>query len=128
MTLLWIAIAGAVGCCARYITQNMAVAWLGTSLPYGTLVVNAAGSLLMGFLMVLSLDTQLIPDELRVALSVGFLGGFTTYSTFNLDTLEYFQSGAISKGLTYFALMTLVCMLSGAAGIALAKMLLSLRS
>lgn len=84
-SLLWVAAGGALGSVARYLSMVMLGAWIGTGLPWGTLFVNILGSAIMGILAELgALAWQPSPD-LRVFLTVGILGGFTTFSTFSLD-------------------------------------------
>jgi len=68
--------------------------WLGTGFPYGTFAVNVLGSLLLSVLMFVGTETTVLGPTLRVALTTGVMGGFTTYSTFNYETLGYLQEGA----------------------------------
>ena len=81
--LLWICLGGAVGTGARYLLSGWLLRWLGPAFPYGTLAVNVLGSFLMGVLMHLALSTGSFSPTLRLTLTTGVLGGFTTYSTFN---------------------------------------------
>ncbi|HSV28013.1 MAG TPA: fluoride efflux transporter CrcB [Candidatus Omnitrophota bacterium] len=83
--LLWVAAGGALGSVARYLSMVALGAWAGTGFPWGTLFVNIVGSAVMGVLAELgALAWQPSPD-LKVFLTVGILGGFTTFSTFSLD-------------------------------------------
>lgn len=93
MNLLWVALGGAVGAVGRYGVGLLAVRWWGTALPLGTVVVNLAGSFLIGLAVPLVLGKSGAPEPLRLALAVGFLGSFTTFSTFSLDTLALFEAG-----------------------------------
>ena len=85
--LLWIAGGGAVGAVARYLVGGMAMRCLGPTFPWGTLCVNATGSLLIGFLAAAFEDMPASPNA-RLCLLTGLLGAFTTFSTFSLETVE----------------------------------------
>mgnify|MGYP000506918115 CR=1 FL=1 len=95
----------------------------GKTLPYGTLAVNVIGSLLLGLIMEGSLRSTLLSPELRFGLTVGFMGGFTTFSTFSLESLTLLQQGRITAFLTYIALSLIGCMLATALGMILTKQL-----
>lgn len=83
--LLAVAAGGAVGSVARYLSMTAVGHWLGTGFPIATLAVNVAGSLVMGMLVEASALAWSPSPELRALLTVGVLGGFTTFSTFSLD-------------------------------------------
>ena len=91
---LWICLGGAVGTGARYLLSGWALQALGPAFPYGTLTVNLLGSFLIAFLMVVGVETTLLPPALRLVLATGVMGGFTTYSAFSYETLKYLQEGA----------------------------------
>jgi CrcB protein len=119
--LLLVCLGGAVGSGLRYLVSGWTLQILGTTFPWGTLVVNATGSFLLGLIMQLSLDTSIMSPELRIALTTGVLGGFTTYSTFNYESLRLAQEGdwlwaAANIGATVFG-----CLLAGIGGILLAR-------
>lgn len=98
---------GAVGSAARYLTGRMMLGLLGPGYPWGTLTVNLAGGLLMG-LLVGSLARLSVPGEnWRLLLGIGVLGGFTTFSSFALDTVTMIERGALGLALGY-ALVSLV--------------------
>ncbi len=98
MTLyLAIAIGGALGAVCRYWVSTSTYAWLGAGFPYGTLMVNVSGSFAMGFMVIMLSDRLAIPEELKLALLVGFLGSYTTFSAFALDSLNSLQNGAVIK-------------------------------
>jgi CrcB protein len=105
MNTLWVGLGGALGSIARYHVGRLAAA-RAPSFPWGTLLVNLAGSLLMGFLLALALRGR-VSEEVRLALGVGVLGGFTTYSSFNAETLALAQAGAWTRAAAYVA-VTLV--------------------
>jgi CrcB protein len=91
-----LALAGAAGTLGRWALSGWAYRLLGERFAYGTLAVNVLGCLLLGLLMHLSLVSDLVPEGWRVALGVGFLGAFTTFSTFGYETLSYAEQGAWS--------------------------------
>ncbi|HKF45085.1 MAG TPA: fluoride efflux transporter CrcB [Thermoanaerobaculia bacterium] len=119
--LFWICVGGAAGTAARYFLGGWLLGLLGTSFPWGTLAVNLLGSILVGAVMHVSLATDLIGPTLRLALTTGFLGGFTTYSAFNYETVRYLRDGAYYLGVLNFGVMSLACLLGGFLGVALAQ-------
>lgn len=118
---LWICLGGAAGTGARYALSGWILAAIGTGFPYGTLAVNLIGSFLVGAVVHVALATNSIAPTLRLALTTGFLGGFTTYSTFNYETLQYFQEKAWLLGFANIAVTVVSCLLAGAAGLVLAR-------
>ena len=92
--VLLVAGAGALGSLSRYALSGAVYAALGQNFAYGTLVVNVVGSFLLGLLMQLGLNTDLIPPHLRTAIAIGFIGAFTTFSTFTYETVQFIQDGA----------------------------------
>jgi CrcB protein len=112
---LWICLGGAAGTGARYLMSGW-VQRLGGTFPYGTLAVNVLGSFLLGVIMRVALTTELLSPTPRLALTVGVLGGFTTYSTFNYETLQYFQDGAWLFAFLNILTTVLGCLIAGAIG------------
>jgi CrcB protein len=96
----------------------------GTGFPYGTLAVNLIGSFLIGVVMHLGLQTEMFTPMTRIVLTTGFIGGFTTYSTFNFETLRYLQDGAWGLGALNIVLTLLGCLVAGLAGWAAGRMLI----
>ena len=117
---LLICLGGAVGTGARYLTALWASSAFGLAFPFGTLIVNVGGSFVLGFLMGL---TPLFSADVRLMLTTGVMGGFTTYSTFNYETTNYFREGAWLMGATNVAATLVGCFVAGLAGIALARMM-----
>lgn len=92
--ILAIACCGALGCVSRYLMASLVNRLAGPSFPYGTLAVNVIGAFLIGLIMDLSLRTTVSP-VLRLALTTGFLGGFTTFSTFSYETFRLLEEGEL---------------------------------
>jgi CrcB protein len=118
---LWICAGGAVGTGARYLLSGWTLLLLGTAFPWGTLAVNVLGSFLVSALMHVALATKLIAPTLRLALTSGVLGGFTTYSTFNYETLGHLREGAWRLGLVNVIATVLLCLAAGVAGLVFAR-------
>src|SRR3546814_9298163 len=91
--LLAVAVCGAVGAVARYKTIGWVTQAAGTGFPWGTAAVNVLGCLLMGILIELGAQRQLLTPELRALLAVGMLGGFTTFSSFAMDVATLWERG-----------------------------------
>ena len=120
---LWICLGGAAGTGARYLLSGWALAAFGPAFPWGTLAVNVIGSFCVGLIMQVGIATPLLSPTLRLALTTGVMGGFTTYSTFNYETIRYVQDGAWRLALGDVALTLAACLLAGFAGIALGRSL-----
>jgi fluoride exporter len=120
---LLVCLGGAVGTAARYLFAIGAPRLLGTSFPYATLAVNVLGSFLLGAIMHVGLTTNLMTPSVRLVLATGVMGGFTTYSTFNYETMEYLREGAFWLAVLNVAATLLLCLLAGALGLALARRL-----
>jgi fluoride exporter len=120
---LLICLGGAIGSGARYLIALEAPRILGGAFPYATLIVNAVGSFLLGAIMHVGLTTSLMSPDLRLMLTTGVMGGFTTYSTFNYETMESLRAGAYALAGLNVASTVLLCLLAGAAGLALARWL-----
>lgn len=125
VVLASIALGGAAGALARYLAGYWAaVLWPGP-LPIGTWLVNVLGCAAIGVLFV-GLERAVIHPELRGALVVGFLGAFTTFSTFSLETVSLWLSGAFFLALAYTVATVLACLLATALGMALGRALFAL--
>lgn len=117
----WICAGGAVGTGARYLLSGWMLATLGSVFPWGTLAVNVIGSFLLGAIMHVGLATPLLSPTARLTLSTGVMGGFTTYSSFNYETIRQLQDGAWPLALVYVAATLFGCLAAGWAGLALAR-------
>jgi len=107
-----IATGGAFGALMRFWVSSATYAMLGRSFPYGTLMVNVLGSLLMGFLFIWLTERSSLPPEWRSLILVGFLGAFTTFSTFSIETFNLLQAGEVSKALINILLSVVLCLLA----------------
>jgi fluoride exporter len=118
-----IAVGGSLGAVSRYWMSTSTYQWLGFGFPYGTLAVNLLGSLTMGFLSELLVDRFHVSDEIRIGLLAGFLGSFTTFSTFAIDVLQLGSNQSAVKAILYILLSVLLCILGAWAGLLAAKQL-----
>jgi CrcB protein len=120
---LLVCLAGAVGTGARFAMVTGISAILGTQFPYGTIAVNVLGSFLIGGLVYASNATDLVAPAVRIVLATGFLGGFTTYSAFNNETVVLLQNGLWARAIGNVAVTLIACLVAGFAGVALARRL-----
>jgi CrcB protein len=119
--VLWIGLAGAIGTITRYLVALWAGKALGPFFPYGTLFVNLAGCFLMAGITHVALSTTMISPTLRLTLTTGFLGGLTTYSSFNVETTILLQKGQLGAAAANFAATVAGCFIAGLLGLALAR-------
>jgi fluoride exporter len=104
MSYVAIAIGGTFGCWARYGMTNLMQSIYGRDFPYATLSINVLGSFLMGFLFVETIERLTVSPEVRTGILTGFIGGFTTFSTFSMEILLLAEQGFAAKGLLYVLL------------------------
>lgn len=93
MQLLVIAISGAVGTLARYGLQGLVQLRVGSTLPYGTLLVNLTGCFFLGLIGQFTMNRMVLPADWRPAITVGFFGGYTTFSSFGWETAKMLEDG-----------------------------------
>ena len=98
---------GILGCWARYGMTNLVQTIYGRDFPYATLSINVGGSFLMGFLFIETLERLTVSPALRTGILTGFLGGYTTFSTFEMETLLLVEQGAPVKAIVY-ALLSVI--------------------
>jgi len=118
-----ICLGGAVGTSARYLLGGLIARWAGPDFPFGTLLINVLGSFLIGIIQQLGLSSLVLPEALRVALAIGVLGGFTTYSSFSYETIKLLEAGSWAAATTYVALTTGLCLACCAAWLSLGRVL-----
>jgi len=116
-----IAIGGTLGCWARYAMTNLVQAIYGRDFPYATLSINVLGSFLMGFLFIETLERLTISPHFRIGILTGFLGGFTTFSTFAMETLLLVEQGEGGKSLLYAVLSLALGFLAAFGGAYIAR-------
>ena len=110
--IIAIAAGGALGALLRFWMSNGIYALMGRDFPYGTLLVNILGSLIMGLLFVLLVERSATAPEWRALLMIGLLGSFTTFATFSMETLSLLEGGEIAKALLNIILSVSLCMLA----------------
>jgi len=112
MAYLFVALGGALGSVARYACSDLAVRWFGVGFPWGTLFVNVTGSFVIGVLAALvSTDGRpLLGGDARAFFMVGILGGFTTFSSFSLETLNLARGGTLGAAAANAALSLALCL------------------
>ena len=108
--VLYIALFGALGCVARYFLSGWVYDLVGSALPYGTFAVNGIGAFLIGLVMEFGLRSAAVSPELRIGLTIGFLGGFTTFSTFSYETFRLLESAQLPEALANVLLSVTVCL------------------
>ncbi len=123
LQILTIAGGGALGALGRFWMSSGVYRLLGRELPWGTLVVNTLGSFLMGLLFVLFMERSTAGPELQAAVLVGFLGAFTTFSTFSMETLALIEAGYLGRALLNLVLSVLVCLVACWVGLLLGRWL-----
>ena len=114
---------GALGCVTRYYISGWAYDLFGRSFPYGTFVVNILGAFIIGLVMEFGMRSTLLPASLRIGLTIGFLGGFTTFSTFSYETFRLLEEGNFFVAATNVLVSVVVCLLFTWLGIHAARYL-----
>jgi CrcB protein len=119
--LLLIAIFGAIGTLARYGLQGVVQIKMGGTFPYGTLLINLTGCFFLGLIGQVTLNRMIISPEWRMAIAVGFFGGYTTFSSFGWETAKMLETGEWLRATTYVAASVVLGLLLSVAGIRLAN-------
>ena len=125
--LLLIALGGAIGTMARYLTSLVAVRWFGSEFPYGTLTVNLAGAFVIGLVQELGTESAMVSDNTRLFLTTGIMGGLTTYSAFSYETVRLMEANAWASAWINVAVTTAMCLGLCFLGIAVGRLVLSMR-
>ncbi len=116
--------AGAIiGANARYVISRFAAKVLGPVFPYGTLLINVTGSLIVGFFMIWATERVLLDPRWRLFVVIGFCGAYTTFSSYAFETMAYFERGQWTLMLGNIFTNNILCLLAALAGMALARIL-----
>jgi CrcB protein len=121
--LILVCVGGALGSGARFLVATWAAEAFGPGFPRGTILVNLAGSYLIAVIVGLATRTPVVPPNVRLFLTTGVMGGFTTYSSFNYETLHLLDEGAISYALANVAVTVIGCLVTGTLGLLSARAL-----
>jgi fluoride exporter len=120
---LWIGLGGFIGANTRYLLQQWAANRWGADFPYGTLLINVSGSFVIGLFLPLATGRLALPPEARLFVAVGFLGGYTTFSSFSYETLGLLEQGQWGPAALYFLGNTGLGMLGVFLGVVLARLI-----
>jgi CrcB protein len=118
---LFVCLGGALGTGARYALGGWAQRALGTAFPYGTTMINLLGSFLIVIIMHLGLERGVVSADVRIVLTTGVMGGFTTYSSFNYESIRFMQSGAWGMAALNVAVTVVGCLVAGGLGLLCAR-------
>lgn len=119
---MWVAIGGAAGSCLRYwVSLMLGPVTVGQGFPWATLTANVLGSLGLGLVFVLGEGRTWFGADARLFLGTGVMGGFTTYSAFNLESIGLMQAGAWGRAALYMSGMIVTCLLAGALGLVIGR-------
>ncbi|WP_020408854.1 fluoride efflux transporter CrcB [Hahella ganghwensis] len=122
--LLIVGAGGAIGAIGRYMVVALTTNLLGNKFPWGTFVVNLIGSFLLGVAFVIVLEKLHGQAELRSLVMVGFLGAFTTFSTFSLEVFSLFHSGHVISAMAYILMSVILCVLATGLAVTLTRLLI----
>jgi CrcB protein len=122
LKLFCIGLGGFAGALCRYFVARLSMVVFGNSIPFGTLIVNLLGSFVLGYFYTFTMEKIFVSDYLRFAISVGFLGAFTTFSTFSVETLHLFEDGAYILGLINMFANLFFSLIAAYSGIYLARL------
>jgi CrcB protein len=125
--LIFIALGSALGGVARFAIGTFVEARFGATFPLGTLLVNISGAALLGFILTCALASPGLSSEMRALLTTGFCGGYTTFSTFTLETMMLLQRGELARAATYVLLSVSIALFGVWLGVSLGHGLIALR-
>lgn len=121
LKIFLIALFGAIGTLARYGLQGVVQIRMGGTFPYGTLLINLTGCFFLGLIGQFTLNRIVIPPDWRIAIAVGFFGGYTTFSSFGWETAKMLEEGEWLRASTYVGASVIAGLLLSIAGIRLAN-------
>jgi CrcB protein len=114
--ILFVGMGGFIGCCLRYVVTLHSLKLFGIGFPYGTLIVNISGAILIGFILQMSVSSGTMSEELKLFLTTGMMGGLTTFSTFSNETVSLFTQGSYLLGALNASLNVFLSLLGVIAG------------
>ena len=123
MHLLLIALGGAAGASTRYLVDAWIAQRAAGAFPWGTLVVNVSGSLILGFLFALAIERGVLPASVRGPLLIGFIGAYTTFSTLMLESWRLIEDGAVALGLANLVGSSVIGMIALVGGLMIGRAL-----
>ncbi len=118
---LAISMAAILGANLRYLLSRLAAREFGSAFPYGTLFINVAGSIIVGFFLVWTTERVLVDARWRLLVVIGFCGSFTTFSSYAFETMAYFEQGQWGLMLANILGNNILCLGGALAGMALAR-------
>jgi fluoride exporter len=118
---LWVSVGAIAGANLRYFVSRLAAKLISTDFPYGTLLINVSGSLLVGFFLAYTTERVLVDPKWRWLVAIGFCGSYTTFSSFAYETIAYFEQGHWLLFTTNILLNNLLCLAAVLLGIAAAR-------
>jgi CrcB protein len=121
LNLLAIGCGGFCGAISRFLVSEFIYSRFSTIMPYGTLTVNLGGSIVLGIVAQIGLSGNLLSDTAKSFIGIGFLGAFTTFSTFSVQTLELFESGSPGKACANILLNVALCLLGAWSGFTIGR-------
>ena len=124
---LLITFGGAIGTLVRYLVSLLAARWLGAEFPYGTLIVNLSGAFIIGLVQHLGTEGLMIPDNTRLFLTTGMMGGLTTYSTFSYETVRLMETGAWNQAWINIFVTTVICLSLCFVGMSVGRVIVTVR-
>jgi len=119
--VLWISMGAVAGANLRYAVNRAALKYISASVPYGTLIVNLTGSLLLGFFLAWTSERVLADPLWRALVAVGFCGAYTTFSSYSYETVQLVEQGHFALALANFGANNLLCLGAALAGMMLAR-------
>ncbi len=122
--LFYVFLGGGAGSVARYLVTIVAARFISAEFPFGTLIVNVIGCFLIGFVNGAAMLSARVSPDARLFMTAGVLGGFTTYSAFNYETLALFEQGQVARATGYLAVTIIACALAGVLGASSARAML----
>jgi fluoride exporter len=125
--LLYVAIGSAIGGVSRYLLGGLVQRLVDTTFPVGTLLINVSGSLLLGAIVRYAVETPTITPEMRALLTIGFCGGYTTFSTFSYEAVALLEDGEWTRAGLYVAASVALSLIGTLLGFALARELIVFR-